>query len=489
MQIAEMPKPIATGEISADLIEGLQELKQSGFQYAQANSYYEGSQPEFFGSLRLRIAMGSTGVIFNYNFAKLAVTAVAERLEISSVTSTDQSAAAIIEETWTRNRLDLHAPHTMLMACEYGDAYILAWPGDMPSPSESEDTPDEQPPSVQLFYNSPRAMRIIYADENELIKRYAIKRWQDSRSGYTFVNLYYADRIEKYMQAPLSEKEPKPVWKLRIDEEGEQWPLPNPYGEIPVFHFRNGFPYGTPEHKDGYGPQDSIHKLVINHMASVDYNAFPQRYALVEEGYDTSEAAFGDEGKYSFALATGATADVGVDAKSQLTADPASVWFMKGVKSYGQFDPGSPEAFMRLFEKYIHAMAVVTCTPMHFLDPIVANVSGESLRVVEAPFARKVRNRQVFFGSTWQDIWAFVLKVHGVTADVSVSWVPAATVNDLATLQGQLIKSQLGVPEYQLLLELGYTGEQLAAWNIPPNEPLVPRGIENEQDPLGQEEA
>jgi hypothetical protein len=223
-----------------------------------------------------------------------------------------------------------------------------------------------------------------------------------------------------------------------------------------------------PEHVNAFGPQDAIHKLVVSHMASVDYNAFPQRWAIMDPDYDTSEAAMGDEGEYAFSIDTGATLDQGMDPKSQLTADPASVWFMKGIQSYGQFPVGDPTAFLTPFTQYIHAMAVITQTPMHFLDPIVSNVSGESLRVIEAPFAKKVRNRQLSFGATWRDVFRFVLKLKGQPkpADVQVHWVPAATVNDLSTLQGQMIKQQLGVPVRQILEEQGYTPEQLDSWQI-----------------------
>jgi len=188
----------------------------------------------------------------------------------------------------------------------------------------------------------------------------------------------------------------------------------------------------------------------------------------MDKDYDTSEAATGDEGEFAFTMDSGSTVSEGTDPKSQLTADPASVWFMKGITSYGQFPVGDPKAFLEPFTDYVHAMAVISQTPMHFLDPIVSNVSGESLRVLEAPFAKKVRNRQLSFGATWRDIFRFVLKLRGQEkpADVQVHWVPAATVNDLSTLQGQEIKGQLGVPARQLLQEQGYTPEQLDSWGI-----------------------
>jgi hypothetical protein len=466
----ERPEP--EDDPGADLKNGVMELGQAQLSYAKAAAYYDGTQPEFFASLRLRIAMGATGVIFNFNFAKLPVDAVAERLEIAGISCADQATLDMLREAWHYNQLDLFAPDIMLKACEFGDAYVFVWPHAGPDTGNDDADPNASGvPDVDIFYCSPRIMRVFYDDEDEHEKQYAIKKWEDSATGYTFANLYYADRIEKYMMAPepVATSGAKPRWMKRLDPEDDgEWPLPNPFGEIPVFHFRNGLPYGNPEHGDAYGPQDAIHKLVISHMASVDYNAFPQRWAILQEGYDTSEAAFGDEGDYAFSIDTGATLDTGVDPRSQLTADPASLWFMKGVKQYGEFPAADPKAFLGPFSDYIHAMAVVTQTPMHFLDPIVSNVSGESLRVIEAPFAKKVRKRQLYFGATWRDLWRFVLKImdRDQNIPVHVSWVPAATVNDLLTLQAQLIKAQLGVPPRQLLEEQGYTPEQLDSWGI-----------------------
>lgn len=54
------------------------------------------------------------------------------------------------------------------------------------------------------------------------------------------------------------------------------------YGAVPVFHFRTREPYGRPEHRGTFGPQNAITKLSATLMATVDYQAFPQRYALMQ---------------------------------------------------------------------------------------------------------------------------------------------------------------------------------------------------------------
>lgn len=43
--------------------------------------------------------------------------------------------------------------------------------------------------------------------------------------------------------------------------------MDNPYGVIPVFHLRTDRPYGEPCHRGFYGPQDTVNKLIIGHMA------------------------------------------------------------------------------------------------------------------------------------------------------------------------------------------------------------------------------
>src|SRR6267154_1367106 len=79
------PAPEPENDDGADLRNGILSLDESQMDYIRAIQYYNGSMPEFFASLRMRIAMGATGVVFNFNFAKLPVDAVAERLEVASV--------------------------------------------------------------------------------------------------------------------------------------------------------------------------------------------------------------------------------------------------------------------------------------------------------------------------------------------------------------------------------------------------------------------
>lgn len=434
-----------------DLMAGIEALDAATPSYRRAEQYYTGDVPEFFASVRLRRAMMRTGAAFRFNFAAIPVDAVVERLKLAAVTSTDPATDTALTDLWERNKLALQSRQVLRRACEFGDAYVMVWP-----------SPDDD--GVDIFYNSPQCVRVFYDAENPLRKSHAVKRWEVGKSHRA--DVYYPDRIEKWITKPGAKGDKPGDWIQHTDAPGDPWPYDNPFGEIPVFHFRNDQPYGVPEHRGFYGPQDAIHKLILSHMAGVDYQAFPQRYALTAPDTDTSEAAAEDEDTFAFAdVTTGTTHPPMGEARSQFTADPGSVWFMRGMTGVGQFDTADHTNFTEPMLTYLRMGSEVTNTPLHRVDPTGDHPSGESLRTAEAPFVHKVEDRQLSFGDTWRELFVFALRVAGYSnANVTVRWTPAQTVNDLEGWQTVAVKLAAGVPAEQAFLEAGYSDTQVEAW-------------------------
>lgn len=435
----------------ADLMAGVAALDDSAHDYQRADAYYTGQVPEFFASLRMRRAMARTGIAYRFNFAAIAVDAVSERLKLAAVTCTDPTADAALRDIWLRNKIALQSRQIIRRACEFGDAYVIVWPN-----------PDDD--GVDIHYNSPQCVRMFYDVENPLRKSYAVKRWQLADKTYR-ADVYYPDRIERWITKAGAKGNKPGDWTEFTDDDGV-WPVDNPFGQIPVFHFRNDQPYGVPEHKGFYGPQDAIHKLVSSHMAGVDYQAFPQRWAMVEADSDTSEAAAEDEDTFAFAnTSTGDTVPPLGEGRSELISDPGSLWYMRGVKGVGQFDTADHMNFTEPMLTYLRAGSEITNTPLHRVDPTGDAPSGESLRTAEAPFVAKIEDRQLSFGDTKREMFTFALLVAGFpNADVTVRWTPAQTVNDLEGWQTVAAKIACGVPKDQAFLEAGYSDEQVAAW-------------------------
>lgn len=492
-----------------DLMVGLQQLANSLPEYHRAEMYYECTMPEFFASIRLRRALERTGVSFRFNLASTPVDTMADRLEIASLTCADNQVDEVLQEIWQHNLMDLTASSLHLRTGEFGDAYVIVWPSatdDDDDPELANDTNDAaiehsrkelvahgsrsaQPAAevntkVDIFYNSPKTTRIVYDAENPRIKRFAIKKWTEpgplgsKAKPRNRVNLYYRDRIEKYISAPNSKGNQLKDWLQYEEEEGDGWPIENPYGQVPVFHFRTDTPYGTPEHRAAYGPQDAINKLIITHAATIDYHGFPQRYVLSEAGNLSDELADFDTDDDINRFE-----DTGHD--STLRSGPGEVWWLNGVRQAGQFEPPNPEIFLGPLDTYTRMMAQVTRTPLHYFDPQVYSryaPSGESIRASEVPLLKKVRKRQISYGATWLEVFDFALKVAGIDSDpdIDLRWIPAATIDDAAGWAMIAAKQNAGVPVRQTLLEAGYDPDMVDSWLIDGE------GLEQRVDLLGK---
>jgi hypothetical protein len=195
--------------------------------------------------------------LYRVNLAKTAVNVVADRLTVAAVTVPDDEAAtALIADVWADNELDLHQDAFTRRACEYGDSYALCWPEVDDS---AEDGEPEPPASVEIAFHDPMCMRLFYDPEHPSEKLYGIKRWKMT-DGRIRATLYYADHGERWVIKGKDMKELEPGAWLPYAEDGLDAEFDNPYGEVPIFHYRTAAPYGVPEHIDAYGPQAAINK-------------------------------------------------------------------------------------------------------------------------------------------------------------------------------------------------------------------------------------
>jgi hypothetical protein len=445
-----------------DLMLGIEELGEARPEYDRAESYYDGKVAEVFTSTRIRRALAAHGIDFDLNFAKTAVNAVTDRLEIAAVTSPDDDTNTLISQIWQDNQLDLEMPDLFRRAGEYGDAYLFV----LPVEDEKGDVV-----RVDMFYNSPQTVRVIYSPDNPRVKLFTIKKWCDGP--YHRVELYYDDRIERWTTGKNSRGD-KPAdwmhWLADPEDDGpadpDSWFISHDWGEQPVFHFRTDRPYGTPEHYGAYGPQNAITKLQATHMGTVDYQGFPQRYALTETATtDTSDLEPGDFADDDFPEDDRGVGPRDSGDDSTLKAGPGELMLLRGFKQVGQFDAAQPAVFLDPIMFNVRAMAQITNTPTWLFDPSGEQPSGQSVRAQDAPFTRKVGNRQLSYGGTARDAVVFGLRRLGVENPVvTVRWVPAETVDDQEGWQTVKAKIEAGVPRRQALMETGYRAEQVDEW-------------------------
>lgn len=513
-----MPEGVKTGDGAAmatgvhekkimdDLEEALQELTEAMPKYEKAQAYYEGEVPEKFISAQVRKLLSGSDTDFRVNMAGRVVTAVLDRMEVASVTAepldeddTDETPDDnpsddsldpdpndedqteepdpddelspeekalddAIAKIWRDNQMDIESPEIHEKMLEYGDAYLFVGLNE-----------DEEG-VVDLYYNSPLNVRILYDDENPRKKRLAIKRWcvGHKANERTRLNLYYEDCTYKFISAGKSKGTSAQEYEIYVDDStDETGRLENETGEIPFFHFRTARPYGRPEHKNAYGPQDGITKLITNMMSNTDFTAFPQRWGMQDTGTSTDD-------DLDWGEADSETVDTTdpVDLQSQLISGPGRIWMLRNMKAVGQFATGDVEQFLKPINAFAGMMAATTGTPISYLQQAMGSpatpTSGESQRKGESPLISKINARQMSAESTWSDALGYGLRLKGLTGEAKVRWAPTQVVSGESGWKAVQEQQKAGVPIRQSLLEAGYTDAEVSSWGYTEDNPDGP---------------
>lgn len=437
----------------SDLIDAVTVVTEAEPGYSEALNYYDGTIDEVFASAFIARLLGQSASNYRLNLARRPVDAVLDRLKIAAITvPNDQGATTFLENVvWRPNYLGRVAKVVHRNALVCGDAYVIAWPGDTDG-------------SVELHYNSPTTVRVFYDPENPHRTAFAAKVWHigSREDKQTRVNLYYPDRIERWISRHGTTGSEDDQYDEFTDDDTAAWPTPNPYGVVPVFHFRSDDPYGRPEHIDAYGPQNAITKLAATMMTTVDYQGFPQRYRLRA----LNAATLADGARLGDSLLDDDDNLPGDDAP--LEAHPGTILDLPDTQSVGQFPNADMDAFLRPLAFFIRAMASTTATPLRFFDPTGQIPSGQALRADEAPLAEKIGDRQTWFGDEWRDLLTFAMAVAGnPVSTVDVQWQPVQVASDEDDWRTIRLKLLSGVPFRHAMIEAGYRPEIVDSWPTP----------------------
>lgn len=398
------------------------------------------------------------------------------------------------------NRLDVWEKALHKNVSLHGDAYLFVWP-------VTDDGGTVV--SVDMRVNTAHNVCFVYDREDPLQVAYVIKSWEtpsdiDDETGegqkeVTRVNLYYPGertvdedgeitqgpgRIERWVSKVGSALGRADAWvrvhdpvftadveasdleEVAADEFGDpddpldRDDIPSPFG-LTWFHFQNDVPCGVPEHKNAYGPQKLINKLIWAYAGVIDYQGFPQRYIMVDPKIDDPLLNMVDpdnpEDEEDDPENVGGT--------SGLRADPNSVWRLFG-KSTGQYSAADPDTFMKPLDRFITAMSELTGLPRYAFTKATSDLpSGAAARELNAERDAKVLDRQDRYDPTWEDAYELALRmldIRGVMVDVR--WVPVSAVNDMDGLNVLKAKAELGVPSDVLLAEAGYPDELIKQW-------------------------
>lgn len=371
---------------------------------------------------------------FRDNFMNVVVDSLSERLTVLGFEIEDETISEWVADLWGRNRMDymqnvVHTETVML-----GDSYLLCdW-----------DDENQRP----RWTHQMAEMIVPHYNENTREIDWASKKWiQRPNIGdepETRLNLYYPDRVEKFVARGG-------VW-ARYSELEEPWPVPwvNNSGEpigVPLIHFRNrpmGGDFGQSEIINVIPMQDLLNKSLIDLTMILDTLAFPQRYTLnVNHG------------------------------SSRLDILPGSVTEFHSEYdggSVGQWNAATVDGPLKSIEALVQHIAGTTRTPQHLFQIIGGMPSGEALKTAESGLVNKAKQRMVNFGNSWEDALMMAMRVQAAfgfaladieEGSIQTTWDDPETRNELAHMESLKAKMELGITKHQIWREMGYTQEQI----------------------------
>lgn len=397
----------------------------------QLDTYWHGQQPAAFLAPTSREALGDRLKVLAVNFPRLAVTALAERLQITGFRTDGPDAEPDDElwRQWRRNGMEEASAQAHVDALVYGRSFVMVWADKSGSPV--------------VTVESPRQVAVLRDPATRQVTA-ALKRWVANGKGHAF--LYEPDKITRLVSdANVVDPAAMPSTSWSTSET-----IRNPLGVVPVVPVVNRGRLldvdGVSEMADVLDLADALNKLVADMMVTSEFYARPRRWAT---GMEIVEDADGKPIKpFSAAL--------------------DDVWQSEAPETkFGQFDPARLDGYADAAALLTQQIGALTGLPPHYLglhgdQP----ASADAIRSAEASLVARAYALHRTFGTAWADVARLMLAVTDgsdlAVLDVETVWAnpetrtPAQAADAAAKLAG------IGVPLSVVLADtLGMSPAQI----------------------------
>lgn len=313
---------------------------------------------------------------------------------------------------------------------------------------------------VRIYPQLIEQIGVLYDEYDPREKVAAMKYWvEDWGKGdhKVRVNLYFEDRIERYVskgkRSSLSDK----IDHYELYEEplegGGVVPAIEDHGigEVPLFEFHVNYDMNTGKGRsdlaDAVPLIDAINKTLLDMLVASEYTAAPQRWATgVEIPLDPK---------------TGEPMKTYTSGADRLWTAPS------GDARFGQFPAGELKAYTDGIETIVDHLAFITRTPQYALYKMSNFPSGEALKIVEMGLRSRVSDHQDEFGRSWGEVMVAALRALGnddiTRAEIMPEFTPANQPFTTSEFLEELkVKAEvLGIPEEQLWHEAGYSQPEI----------------------------
>jgi hypothetical protein len=434
--------PSTAKEVWKPLVE---QIRERAPEYSLYWAYWMGNNNLPVDTAEFKSRFGKLFEDFRDNLARPIIQSAESRIRVNDI-GDGKGSARLAKGLWDRNNMDFQSQLVHTEALVKGDGFVIVLP-------RKDGTPGIWPQVSE-------SCAILYDDLDPQEKVAAMKWWvlKGDAPGKekVRVNLYFEDRIERYISKTIGSTLEDDFGKYErfTDKDNDiAWKTPHKVGEVPMFEFNANYDLasgrGRSDLADAAPIIDAINKTFLDMMTASEFTAAPQRWATgVEIPIDPK---------------TGKPAEAYKSGSDRLWTAPNEE------AKFGQFAPGSLNAYKDAIELLKDDLAFNTATPSYALLKQSQYPSGEALRSAEAPLRGRVTNHQDAFGPVWQRVLMAALKLDevklpdGVESNLLPDWLPAnAPFATKELLEELKVKAEvLGVPEEMLWREAGYSSAEI----------------------------
>lgn len=447
-------------EVSQDLLrvelKGLDDLSRDAEKF---RSYFNGEQELVYSTELFTKLFGDAFEGFKDNWMRPIVEVVLDRLTIAGLkaapdaSDTDADTVAAVWDVFLDNDIDEQADELIEGMLVEGIAHVIVWPD-----SELGARIDWQPAGT---------CAIRYDTEDTRRPLWAVKRWITDTNQIN-VTVYTDDFVYKFFLQEENEAQGTPstddkralippfargMEGLQIREvtfvndngeiEVEPWPLPNPFGTIPVVEFVNTA-YRS-EIADAIPRQDALNKVLVDMLIAGEFYAVPQRYT------ETTQAE--PLGGWNVGAAEIMQFRPGLDPDGRP---------IRG--QFGAFPVGDPSTFLKVIDNFRQAIGLNSRTPVRYFTQSDRGgrgdaPSGDSLKIEDQPLNDKVKRKAKWAGNRFIRVARLVAQA--IDADVEalrraeVQWHDPRMDDRKALLEEAVLALTAGFPFAWVVQQMG----------------------------------
>lgn len=404
------------------------------------NFYHGQTKITFMGS-QLQHGYGRYLESLSVNRCGIVADAIANKLKIRSWEDGDGESLAdeYANERWQDIEHIADQVHADVVIT--GNGWLLAWPNA-----------DNQ---IEVGAQDPSQIAVRFNDENPSQIDVAAKTWQRA-DGTWRLNLYYADRLEKYVtNGPQGEPQANDaVWSQYSDDGDHSWPVQHNLGRVPIWHFKtNGRPgqLGISSLAAIVPLQERLNLDLAAQAVAVEHQAYAQRWVTgVQVEFEIIKD---DEGKV-------------IEERPinpfQNGADAAYIAPDSDAR-FGAFPAADLDNFEKLLLGDELRIARTARIPLHHVLG-AGDVSGEAIKSSESSFVDMVIANQKQLGLVWSNAMQTILHhERGVPIDQRLfpRWISAASRDESEHIKRTLNKIAIGISPQQGMRELNYSKPQI----------------------------